>query len=181
MLAVLATLSAFVAPSRIHIVSCVKPPLQLFANLEEEDDIGSQTSTTDSESPLAVATTYAGLAANPIAIASLVSLQSTGCPLPRGPFGTIGALETISFLIVAGIVFSWTPEEGGLGSAGLGLTNEDEENGKGIGLQAVVELVSFVVFTAGFVLFVLNLVSPVGGPGACFDAASSAPIDEMVL
>jgi hypothetical protein len=129
------------------------------------------------ENPLASATTYAGLAANPLVVASLYSLQTTGCGLPRGPFGVVGALETVAYLVVAGIVFSWTPSEGGFGSAGLDLASDDGDTdvkGARVGLSGVVELVSFVTFAVGFVLLVQSIVAPVAvAPGACGDAAAS--------
>lgn len=132
--------------------------------------------------------TTAGLLANPIAIVSLAKLQLTGCPLPPGPGGVIRLCETLSFLVVAGVVFSWTPEAGAFGSAGLNLdqsaqdkpvaTQEDDEVGTSTvatqlgNLTALVEVASWIVFVVGFILFVQNIVSPSGV--LCVDGVAGA-------
>ena len=53
----------------------------------------------DGDDVVREATTAAALVANPVAIASLASLQSTGCPLPAGPLGSVRVLETLSYLV----------------------------------------------------------------------------------
>ena len=45
-----------------------------------------------------------GLASQPIMWWSLYTLKTTGCGLPAGPFGLIGAAEGISYLVVIGFV-----------------------------------------------------------------------------
>ncbi len=130
--------------------------------------------------------TTAGLVANPIAIASLAKLQLTGCPLPPGPGGSLRLLETVSYLVVAGVVFSWTPEPGAFGSAGLNLEQAEQvdaavaaEESASTGpssllsLTTAVEAVSWMVFVVGFILFVQNIVSPVAG-AQCVDGAAIA-------
>ena len=163
-------------------------PLKMSLAPEGDNDdplSGDDVAASSSEDPLRGVITAAGVAANPVAIASLVSLQTTGCSLPAGPFGLLRGLETVSYLIVAGIVFSWTPEAGGLGSAGLELSADDSDSrsgsgGSGSGASAVsltgaVEVLSWVVFTVGFLLLVRNLIAPVG-PGLC--AGVAVPLDE---
>ena len=106
----------------------------------------------------------------------------------RDPF-----CETLSYLVVAGVVFSWTPEAGAFGSAGLNLdqsaqdkpvaTQEDDEVGTSTvattqqktqlgNLTAVVEVASWIVFVVGFILFVQNIVSP--GGVLCVDGVAGA-------
>lgn len=42
--------------------------------------------------------------ANPIMWWSLFTLKTTGCGLPAGPFGLLGAAEGVSYLVVVGFV-----------------------------------------------------------------------------
>ena len=148
--------------------------------------------TDNEDGAVKAAFTTAGLLANPIAIVSLAKLQLTGCPLPPGPGGLIRLCETLSYLVVAGVVFSWTPEAGAFGSAGLNLdqsaqdkpvaTQEDDEVGTSTvatqqktqlgNLTAVVEVASWIVFVVGFILFVQNIVSP--GGVLCVDGVAGA-------
>lgn len=51
---------------------------------------------------LAIAT--AGITAQPIIWASLYFVKTTGAGLPAGPFGFLGALEGVSYLIILGFV-----------------------------------------------------------------------------
>jgi len=58
-------------------------------------------------SPQERATTAAavfGLVAQPIMWWSLYTLKMTGCGLPAGPYGLIGAAEGISYLVIIGFV-----------------------------------------------------------------------------
>ena len=64
---------------------------------EEDEPIG----------PLGVAATGLGLVACPVVFWSEYVLKTTGCGLPAGPGGALGALEGISYLVVAGI-FGWS-------------------------------------------------------------------------
>lgn len=48
-----------------------------------------------------------GLVASPVVGWSLYTLKTTGCGLPPGPGGSIGALEGVSYLVVVGIV-AWS-------------------------------------------------------------------------
>lgn len=45
-----------------------------------------------------------GLLANPVVWWSLYTLKTTGCGLPPGPGGAIGAVEGVSYLVILGVV-----------------------------------------------------------------------------
>jgi len=51
-----------------------------------------------------LAASILGLASQPIMWWSLYTLKTTGCGLPAGPFGLLGAAEGISYLVVVGFV-----------------------------------------------------------------------------
>jgi hypothetical protein len=53
---------------------------------------------------LQVVCANSGLVANPVVWCSLVSVKTSGGGLPAGPFGLLGALEGVSYLIVVGFV-----------------------------------------------------------------------------
>lgn len=48
-----------------------------------------------------------GLVAQPIVWASLINVKLTGGGLPSGPFGIVGALEGISYLILVAWSIAW--------------------------------------------------------------------------
>ncbi|KAK8949527.1 hypothetical protein KSP39_PZI004986 [Platanthera zijinensis] len=54
-----------------------------------------------------IAVAAVGLVANPVIGVSLYVLKTTGCGLPPGPGGALGAVEGLSYLVVAGIV-AWS-------------------------------------------------------------------------
>ena len=56
---------------------------------------------------LELAAMVGGLVSNPVIGVSLYALKTTGCGLPPGPGGSIGAAEGVSYLVVAGIV-AWS-------------------------------------------------------------------------
>ncbi|KAL4572449.1 hypothetical protein LXL04_019226 [Taraxacum kok-saghyz] len=62
---------------------------------------GEEVATNGIAEKLAIA---GGLIANPVIGWSLYTLKTTGCGLPPGPGGSIGALEGVSYLVVVGIV-----------------------------------------------------------------------------
>ena len=66
--------------------------------------ISCSTDAEPQESPLVIASAAAGLVANPVMWVSLYSVSTTGGGLPAGPFGLVGALEGISYLVVVGFV-----------------------------------------------------------------------------
>ena len=88
----------------------------------------------------------AGLFANPISLCSLYTVASTGSGLPTGPFGLLGALEGISFLVVAGIVLaalaSKATKGSGLPAGPLGLLGLSE------GLSFLSLLLAVIIFPA---------------------------------
>merc|ERR1711965_1130890 len=51
-----------------------------------------------------LAASILGLVSQPVMWWSLWTLKTTGCGLPAGPFGLIGAAEGISYLVVIGFV-----------------------------------------------------------------------------
>jgi hypothetical protein len=51
-----------------------------------------------------LAASILGLVSQPIMWWSLYTLKTTGCGLPAGPFGLIGAAEGVSYLVVIGFV-----------------------------------------------------------------------------
>lgn len=54
-----------------------------------------------------IAAIAGGLVANPIVAWSLFTLKTTGCGLPPGPGGALGALEGVSYLALLSII-SWS-------------------------------------------------------------------------
>lgn len=61
----------------------------------------------ESTSSKEIAAAVGGLISNPVIGWSLYALKTTGCGLPPGPGGSLGALEGVSYLVVAGIV-AWS-------------------------------------------------------------------------
>ncbi|XWS33748.1 hypothetical protein CRYUN_Cryun22dG0110100 [Craigia yunnanensis] len=80
-----------------------------------------------------------GLVANPVIAWSLYTLKTTGCGLPPGPGGSIGALEGVSYLVVVGIV-GWSLYT--ITKTGSGLPNGP------FGLLGAVEGLSFLSLLA---------------------------------
>lgn len=104
----------------------------------ESEDIG----------PIGLAATGLGLVAAPVVLYSEYVLQTTGCGLPAGPGGALGALEGISYLTVAGI-FLWSIVK--KVRTGTGLPAGPA------GLLGAVEGLSFLAVLAGVVVLGLNL------------------------
>ncbi len=104
---------------------------------EEDEDIG----------PIGLAATGLGLVACPVVLYSEYVLYSTGCGLPAGPGGALGALEGISYLTVAG-VFLWSIVK--KVRTGTGLPAGPA------GLLGAVEGLAFVAVLAGAVVLGLN-------------------------
>ncbi|GAB2283092.1 hypothetical protein Dimus_017624 [Dionaea muscipula] len=110
--------------------------------------------------------TASGLVAVPVIGWSLYTLKTTGCGLPPGPGGSIGALEGVSYLVVVGIV-GWSAYT--KAKTGSGLPNGP------FGLLGAVEGISYLALLAVVVVFGLQLVEngsipgPVPVPGGqCF-------------
>ncbi|XVE82645.1 hypothetical protein DITRI_Ditri16bG0022600 [Diplodiscus trichospermus] len=97
-----------------------------------------------------------GLVANPVIAWSLYTLKTTGCGLPPGPGGSIGALEGVSYLAVVGIV-GWSLYT--KAKTGSGLPNGP------FGLLGVVEGLSFLSLLAILVVFGLQFFQNGSIPG----------------
>jgi hypothetical protein len=54
-----------------------------------------------------LAATALGVVAVPVVFWSELTLKNTGCGLPAGPGGALGALEGISYLVVVGVA-AWS-------------------------------------------------------------------------
>ena len=97
----------------------------------------------------------AGLFANPIAFCSLYNVAATGSGLPAGPYDLLGALEGVSFLVVAGIcvaaLVSKVTKGSGLPAGPFGL----------LGLS---EGLSFLSLFAALLVFPLKEFGIVGDP-----------------
>lgn len=85
-----------------------------------------------------------GLVASPVIGWSLYTLKTTGCGLPPGPGGSLGALEGVSYLAVVGIV-GWSLYT--KSKTGSGLPNGP------FGLLGAVEGVSYLCLLAILVVF----------------------------
>ncbi|KAK3413958.1 hypothetical protein EUGRSUZ_I02457 [Eucalyptus grandis] len=78
--------------------TCIPTPLRVLS-------MAKDTSDPDSDVGLAGKAAIAGgLVSTPVIAWSLYTLKTTGCGLPPGPGGSIGALEGVSYLAVVGIV-----------------------------------------------------------------------------
>lgn len=103
-----------------------------------------------SESEGGIAETVAiagGLVATPVIGWSLYTLKTTGCGLPPGPGGSLGALEGVSYLAVVGIV-GWSLYT--KTKTGSGLPNGP------FGLLGAVEGLSYLSLLAILVVFGLQ-------------------------
>ncbi|XP_077225040.1 uncharacterized protein LOC143858275 [Tasmannia lanceolata] len=107
-----------------------------------------------------------GLVSNPVIGRSLYTLKTTGCGLPPGPGGLIGAVEGVSYLIVVAIV-SWSLYS--KAKTGSGLPNGP------FGLLGPVEGLSYLTLLGILVVFGLQFLEkgyvpgPVPVPGdRCF-------------
>ena len=69
-------------------------------------DGGCVTCTSAPQQQATTAASILGLASQPIMWWSLYTLKTTGCGLPAGPFGLIGAAEGVSYLVVIGFIAS---------------------------------------------------------------------------
>ncbi|CAM6124496.1 unnamed protein product [Calypogeia fissa] len=58
----------------------------------------------DSIGAVGVGAIVGGLVCNPVVGFSLYTLKTTGCGLPPGPGGSIGAIEGVSYLVILGVI-----------------------------------------------------------------------------
>ncbi|XP_047334244.1 uncharacterized protein LOC124937950 [Impatiens glandulifera] len=97
-----------------------------------------------------------GLISTPMIGWSLYTLKTTGCGLPPGPGGSIGALEGVSYLVVVGII-GWSIYV--KTKTGSGLPNGP------FGLLGAVEGLSYLSFLAIVVVFGLQILQTGSLPG----------------
>ncbi|XP_057969048.1 uncharacterized protein LOC131158295 [Malania oleifera] len=97
-----------------------------------------------------------GLVSAPVIAWSLYTLKTTGCGLPPGPGGSIGALEGVSYLTVVGIV-GWSLYT--KAKTGSGLPNGP------FGLLGAVEGLSFLSLLAIALVFGLQFLEKGSIPG----------------
>ncbi|KAK7406682.1 hypothetical protein VNO78_08311 [Psophocarpus tetragonolobus] len=88
-----------------------------------------------------------GLISTPVIAWSLYTLKTTGCGLPPGPGGSIGALEGVSYLVVVAIV-GWSLYT--KAKTGSGLPNGP------LGLLGAVEGLSYLALLAIALVFALQ-------------------------
>ncbi|KAL8549724.1 hypothetical protein ACS0TY_008534 [Phlomoides rotata] len=111
-----------------------------------------------------VAAIVGGLVSTPVIGWSLYTLKTTGCGLPPGPGGSIGALEGVSYLVVVGLL-AWSLYT--KTKTGSGLPNGP------FGLLGAVEGLSYLSLLAIIVVFGLQFLDQgsIPGPlpsGQCF-------------
>ncbi|XP_008338115.2 uncharacterized protein [Malus domestica] len=123
------------------------------------DALGSKAKESSDESTPTIAEIAAiagGLISTPVIGWSLYTLKTTGCGLPPGPGGSIGALEGVSYLAVLGIV-GWSLYT--KTKTGSGLPNGP------FGLLGAVEGLSFLSLLSILVVFGLQFVQNGSIPG----------------
>ncbi|XAR57890.1 hypothetical protein NMG60_11026177 [Bertholletia excelsa] len=123
-------------------------PLKVSAKAKDTSEGGG-----DVVEKLAIA---GGLVSAPVIGWSLYTLKTTGCGLPPGPGGSIGALEGVSYLVVVGIV-AWSIYT--KAKTGSGLPNGP------FGLLGAVEGVSYLALVAIVVVFGLQFFESGSIPG----------------
>ncbi|KAF2290721.1 hypothetical protein GH714_015166 [Hevea brasiliensis] len=110
----------------------------------------------EGNSAVEIAAITGGLVATPVIGWSLYTLKTTGCGLPPGPGGSIGALEGVSYLIVVGII-GWSLYS--KAKTGSGLPNGP------FGLLGAVEGLSYLSLLAILVVFGLQFLDKGYIPG----------------
>ncbi|XP_060188028.1 uncharacterized protein LOC132617123 [Lycium barbarum] len=118
--------------------------------------MAKQTNETETDNPIDKIAIAGGLISTPIIGWSLYTLKTTGCGLPPGPGGSIGALEGVSYLVVVGIV-AWSLFT--KSKTGSGLPNGP------FGLLGAVEGLSYLSLLAILVVFGLQFLDQGSIPG----------------
>ncbi|XP_055826840.1 uncharacterized protein LOC129895186 [Solanum dulcamara] len=116
--------------------------------------MSNQTSSTSN--PIEKIAIAGGLISTPVIGWSLYTLKTTGCGLPPGPAGSIGAIEGVSYLVVVGIV-GWSLYT--KSKTGSGLPNGP------FGLLGAVEGLSYLSLLAILVVFGLQFLEQGSIPG----------------
>ncbi|KAL2645366.1 hypothetical protein R1flu_012953 [Riccia fluitans] len=109
--------------------------------------VAAQSEDAESVGPVGVGAIAGGLVAVPVVAWSLYTLKTTGCGLPPGPGGAIGALEGVSYLVILGVI-GWSIYTKVKTGAGL-------PSGP-FGLLGAVEGLSYLTFLAILVVFGLQ-------------------------
>lgn len=138
--------------SRFHVThnrSIPHGPLKVLAMAKESSD-------SSSNGVAEKAAIAGGLVSTPVILWSLYTLKTTGCGLPPGPGGAIGALEGVSYLVVFGIV-GWSLYT--KIKTGSGLPNGP------FGLLGAVEGLSYLSLAAILVVFGLQFLDKGSIPG----------------
>ncbi|XP_071915400.1 uncharacterized protein [Coffea arabica] len=123
-------------------------PLKVQAMAEEQTESGNGI--------IDKAAIAGGLISTPVIAWSLYTLKTTGCGLPPGPGGSIGALEGVSYIAVVGIVV-WSAYT--KAKTGSGLPNGP------FGLLGAVEGLSYLSLLAIIVVFGLQFAEKGSLPG----------------
>lgn len=118
--------------------------------------MAKQSSEGSGSSPLEAAAIGGGLLATPLIGWSLYTLKTTGCGLPPGPGGSLGALEGVSYLVVLGIV-AWSLYT--KSKTGSGLPNGP------FGLLGAVEGLSYLSLLGIIIVFGLQFLQQGSIPG----------------
>ncbi|KAL3698717.1 hypothetical protein R1sor_012793 [Riccia sorocarpa] len=109
--------------------------------------VAAQSEDAESVGPVGIGAIAGGLVAVPVVAWSLYTLKTTGCGLPPGPGGAIGALEGVSYLVIVGVI-GWSIFTKVKTGAGL-------PSGP-FGLLGAVEGLSYLAFLAILVVFGLQ-------------------------
>ena len=122
-----------------------------------EGDMGSPEANVDDNSFYAGFGAGIGLVAAPVVFISLYNVASTGSGLDAGPYGLLGALEGVSFLVVMGVVAAGTFNKM---RKGTGLPAGP------FGLLGAVEGFSFLALLLAVIVFPLRELGIVGDPAS---------------
>lgn len=127
-------------------------------------DILSLAKEAESGSTVEYAAAIGGLLSTPIVGWSLYTLKTTGCGLPPGPGGSLGALEGVAYLAIVGIVgwsaYTKVKTGSGLPNGPFGLLGASE------GLAYLTLLAAIVVF--GLQVFDYGYIPPPVPGEQCF-------------
>lgn len=118
--------------------------------------VKEDTSDSNTTSIVEYAAIAGGLVSTPIIGWSLYTLKTTGCGLPPGPGGSLGALEGVSYLVVVGII-GWSLYT--KSKTGSGLPNGP------FGLLGAMEGLSYLTLVSILVVFGLQFVDKGFIPG----------------
>jgi len=122
------------------------------------DAVAEATSEATSEAPPGFFSGFsaaAGLAANPVVFLSLYDVAASGTGLDPGPYGLVGALEGVSFLVVASFVVA---------SAYSKVTTGSGLPAGPLGLLGLAEGLTFLSLIGALLVFPLRELGVIGDP-----------------